>query len=123
MFVQTDVLMRQIELAAAGIARLAAGDTPGDTVDPAEVARAAGLGLDIARTLPVETVAGLVDDDGRRLLVLGLALGRQAWADDDAALARTAMRLIDRALHGVDPVAPSADVLAAQSALLELAFG
>lgn len=123
MFVQRDFLIRQIEMAAAGLARLVAGERPGEDLDPSEVARAAGLGLDIARSLPLETVAGLVDHDGQKLLVLGLALGREAWETEQAQLARTALRLIDRALHGRDPVAPTADILSAQQALLGLAFG
>lgn len=123
MFVHSDFLMRQIEMLSAGLARLVAGEKAGDDIDPPTVAQAAGLGLDIARTLPPETVAGLVDGDGRKLLLLGLALGRQAWADDDPALARTALGLLDRAQHGPNAVPPDADVLTAQSALLGLAFG
>ena len=123
MFVQRDFLLRQIEMAAVGLAKLVAGARPEDELDPVEVAQAAGLGLDIAASLPPDTVATLVERDGRRLLVLGLALGRQAWADGDRAKARQALALLDRALNGPDPAPPSADLIAAQQGLLTLAFG
>ncbi len=123
MFVQRDVLLRQIEMASAGLARLVAGGQPADQVDPAEVARAAGLGLDIAATLPPDAVVRLVEGDGQRLLVLGLALGRQAWEAGDRAGARQALALIDRALTGPDPVPTDPELVAAQQGLLGLAFG
>lgn len=123
MFVQRDVLLRQIEMASAGLARLVAGGQPADQVDPSEVARAAGLGLDIAATLPPDAVARLVEGDGQRLLVLGLALGRQAWEVGDRAGARQALALIDRALTGPDPVPTDPELVAAQQGLLGLAFG
>lgn len=123
MFVQRDFLIRQIEMATAGLAKLVAGARPDDEFDPIEVAQAAGLGLDIAASLPPDTVVGLVEGDGQRLLVLGLGLGRQAWATGERAKARQALALIDRALSGADPVPPSAELLAVQQALLGLAFG
>lgn len=123
MFVQRDFLLRQIEMAAVGLAKLVAGARPEDELDPVEVAQAAGLGLDIAASLPPDSVAALVEHDGRRLVVLGLALGRQAWAEGDRARARQALALLDRALNGPDPVPPTADLIAAQQGLLGLAFG
>lgn len=119
MFVQRDIIIRQIEQATAGLARLVAGQPAAEQLDEAEVGRAAGLGLDIARSLPTDAIAGLVDGDPDRLLLLGLALGRIAWRDGDRATARRALGLLDRALADRPP---DPELLAAQAALLALAF-
>lgn len=114
MFVQRDLLMRQIEAFARALAEAAMGGGQLDAVDEAELSRSAGLSLDVAAHLPLATVVGLVGDEPKRLLALGLGLAARAHAGQGTG--RTAAALIDRALQG-DPTLGDPAVLAARSAL------
>ncbi|MCB9525836.1 MAG: hypothetical protein H6702_21040 [Myxococcales bacterium] len=114
MFVQRDLLMRQIEAFARALAEAAQGGGQLDAVDEAELSRSAGLSLDVAAHLPLATVAGLVGDDPKRLLALGLGLAARARQGQGSAAA--AAGLIDRALAR-DPTLADADVHAARAAL------
>ncbi len=101
-FVQRDVLLRLIEQLAEGVARALTGKKlqtlpPEQEVDDEIVARSAGLGVDIACALPATSVSALVEGDRARLTLLGLAVGRRAWATSDPALARRALDLLDAA--------------------------
>ena len=96
-----------IEQLAAGLARALAGKKledlpPEDEVDPELLARAAGLGVDLACALPAESVISIVGAPDR-LVVLGLAVGRAAWRAGDPALARQALAL----LAAAEPLEPA----------------
>jgi hypothetical protein len=106
-FVQRDLILTMIEQLAAGLARALAGKKlaelpPEDEVDPELVARAAGLGVDLACALPAQSVIDIVgDSDG--LVVLGLAIGRMAWRASDPVLAGQALAL----LAAAEPLEPA----------------
>ena len=113
MFVQRDLLMRQIEAFARALAEAAKGGGQLDAVDEAELSRSAGLSLDVAAHLPLATVVGLVGGDAKRLLALGLGLAARAHQGQGSGA--TAAALIDRAV-AADPALADPAVQAARVA-------
>lgn len=92
-FVQRDILLRQIEQLAGAIVRRLT-DKPvleqRYEINEEEIARAAGLSLDVAAGLPFATIDGLLHGDPRSLLVLGLGLVWRGQASQGRALIEAA---------------------------------
>ncbi len=102
MFFQRDLLMRQIEALSRWLARRMLDDAKEQPPEH-EIEAAAGLSLDVAATLPPNTIASLVDlqtspEGPSRLLLLGLGLLARAEDGDDEILAERARSLVWRAV-------------------------